>query len=172
MKKIIFVYVLLILFIGVFADNVSNVVDLKDQIYIALGTFLIALLGVLTKFITSYISSYVESQKDKKYYEALAYAENILTALIAEAEVKVVTDIKKKYIDNPDDPKKYVELGKVANTVVENALNSIPDKYLDEIKKHEKGLLPNLIKPIIAKQRWLNDIDFRSLRDKLNIPKM
>lgn len=174
MKKFLMVLMILALFaMPILADSGELKSDLKEAFEYAVYTLLIAIVGIITAHVRKALNSFVEKHKDESYYRAIKQVEEIIQPLIAEAEAKLVAEIKKKF--DKDDPQRHVELGKVANDVLEETEKNIPDKVRHDLEKHGesvRGILPKLLEPQVKKHRWLGLIDFREVRDKLNIPKI
>ena len=175
-KTVLFLLITLVLMnVGVFADTgeVSIGDSIKSEFMNALGVFLITLLSILTFYLKQFINSFIQRYKDKSYYTALKTVENMIFAEVAEAENKLVDIIKDKF--EKGSPERNKALSDVANRVLKNVEANLPEKVKDDISKNGedvKGILPKLLEPVVKKHRWLGMIDFRDVRDKLNIPKI
>lgn len=178
MKKILFSLIVILAFYGVFATtgevSINSIgLELKEAVIYAFYMLLITIVGILTKYITSAIDSFVESKKGKSYYAALKQAEEVMLPFIAEAEAKLIDEIKKKF--PAGSPERINALNQVAGDVLKKTEQHIPDKVKNDLEAHGesvRGILPKLLEPAVRKHKWLGLVDFRRIRDNLNIPKI
>lgn len=184
-KKHIVLFAVLILTFMIFADGLVYVTDtaevatgdlsaqIKQVLSYAIYTFLLGLVGLLAQFCIQAIQSFVESKKDSKFYIAYQKLEELAIPVILEAQEKAVKKIKEKY--GHDTAERYVELGKVNQSVCHEIEKQIPEKVKKDIEKsgeNTRGLIPKIVENNVKLNKIDKYIDFRKIRDKLNIPKI
>jgi len=187
MKKVLILMIVLVTSFMIFADGLIFVKDsaeiataasdLKDSIKSLFNytvmTFLIALISLIFNAINKAINEFVESKRNDKFYQAYKKLEEIIYPIILETEKKIVKDIKKKF--PADSPERAVELGKIANETLYKIEKATPESVKKDIEtKGESfnGLLPTLFENIVKENKVAKYIDFRKVRDRLNIPKI
>jgi len=147
--------------------------DVKELIAYTVYTFLIALITIVFNSLRKAIDRFVDSKKGESYYNALKHAEELIEPLIVESEEKLVREIKEKY--NKDNPERYAELGKIFDETLSKVEKMLPEEVKTELDKStegSRGLIAKLLEKKVKQHKYLKFIDFRQLRDKLNIPKI
>lgn len=184
MRKYLILMILLVLTTMIFADGLVFVKDtaeitgnfgdqIKELISYTIYIFLISLVGLIFNAINRFISEFVESKKTDKFYSAYKKLEEIIKPIIIETEVKIVEKIKEKY--PADSPERAVELGKVANETLYKIDKATPENLKKDLEVKGdsfNGLLPLVFENVVKENKVAKLIDFRRLRDKLNIPKI
>ena len=177
MKKIYLSLIMYLSVVSVFATSEVSINslkgDVKELIAYTIYTFLIALITILFNSIRKAVDNFVEGKRGERYYNALKHAEELIEPLMIEAEEKLVREIKEKY--KKDNPERYSELGKVLEVTINKVENMLPQEVKTELNKStegSRGLISKLLEKKVKEHKYLKFVDFRSLRDKLNIPKI
>lgn len=177
MKKIYMFLTMFLLSFNVFATSevaVNSIKgDIKELIAYTIYTFLLALTTIIFNSIRKAIDRFVDSKKGDSYYQALKHTEELVEPLILEAEEKAVRKIKEKY--DKTNPERYAELGKIFDETLSKVEKMLPVQVKADLEKTpdgSRGLIAKLLEKKVKQHKYLKFIDFRQLRDKLNIPKI